>query len=55
LRRSREAVYRQQRPDDWAQDIIFFEADEFYRQAEIGGLPMLILDEGRRIYPEEQQ
>ena len=54
VRHAREAVYRQKRPDEWAQDIIFLEAPDFYARAKIGGLPMLIVEEGRRIYTEEE-
>ena len=55
VRHAREAVYRQRRPDEWAQDIVFFEVDDFYERAQVGGLPMLIVEEGQRIYPEGEQ
>lgn len=52
--RAREAVYSRRRPDTWPQDVMFFPRDDFYRRAEIGGLPMLIVEDGRRVYPEPE-
>jgi hypothetical protein len=48
----RRELYETKRPDEWPQDLVFFVADDFYRQSAVGGLPMLILRDGKRTYPE---
>lgn len=49
----RKALYAQPRPDAWPQDLAFFVVADFYERAAVGGLPMLIVREGKRLFPEE--
>ena len=53
LKDSRKKLYATPRPDNWPQDIVFFVADDFRRRSTIGGLPMLIVQDGVRIHPEK--
>ena len=39
------------RLDNWPQDIVWFRFEDFYKQAAIGGLPMIIVQEGKRLHP----
>lgn len=41
------------RSDDWPVDLVFFLHDDFVRRSKIGGLPMIIINEGKRVFPEE--
>lgn len=51
IRDSRQRLSMTPRLSDWPQDLVWFQADDFYERAQIGGLPMIILQEGRRLYP----
>lgn len=51
IRDSRQRLSRTSRLSDWPQDLVWFQADDFYERAQVGGLPMIILQEGRRLYP----
>ena len=52
---AREALHRRARSDLWPQDVVFFLKEDIERRASIGGLPMLIMREGVRIYPEDRE
>jgi hypothetical protein len=49
----RKRLYARPRPDTWPQDLAFFVRDDFHRRAGIGGLPMLIVQDGRRVFSRE--
>mgnify|MGYP006276205331 CR=1 FL=1 len=49
----RRVLYARPRPDRWPQDLALFVTRDFYERAAVGGLPMLIVQEGRRVFPEE--
>ena len=50
LKEARRSLYARPRPDVWAQDIAFFISEDFYHRGTVGGLPMLILQEGKRLF-----
>lgn len=52
---SRKAILCRPRDDEWPQDILFFVADEFERKALVGGVCMIIAQEGRLLYAAEQE
>lgn len=49
----RKSLYAQSRPDAWPQDLAFFVVADFYERAAVGGLPMLIVQEGKQLFPQE--
>lgn len=50
---ARRSLYSRPRPDLWPQDLVFYQRDELYGRAATGGLPMLIVKEGVKLYPGE--
>ena len=54
ISRARDALYRRERSDLWPHDLVFFLKTDLEQRASIGGLPMLIRQEGVRIYPEDR-
>ena len=50
LAASRRTLYATPRPDEWPHDIVFLVAEDLYGRSIVGGLPMLIVEEGRKIY-----
>jgi predicted nucleotidyltransferase len=50
LRACRDALHATPRTPDWPVDLAFFLYDDLYERAKVGGLPMLIVEEGRRLY-----
>lgn len=53
LSNCKKQLYRRPRPDTWPQDLAFFLLTDFYERSLVGGLPMVIRQDGKRIYPEE--
>ncbi len=49
----RKRLYATPRADTWPQDLAFFVREDFYQRAQIGGLPMLIVQDGRRVFSRE--
>ena len=54
IRRVQSKLARTPRLDNWPQNLVWFCASDFYERAGIGGLPMLILKDGRQIYPRSE-
>ena len=52
---ARKAILCRPRDDEWPQDILFFTADEFDRKALVGGVCMIIAQEGRLLYSAGQE
>ena len=50
LAASRRRLHAAPRTDEWPHDIVFFVAEDLYGRSIVGGLPMLIVEEGRKIY-----
>ena len=55
LAAARRRLYDTPRTDEWPHDIVFFVADDLRHRSTIGGLPMLIIEEGTKIYDWEAQ
>ena len=53
LSRCRREIYERPRPDAWHQDLAFFLLGDFCERATVGVLPMLIVQDGKRIFPQE--
>ena len=51
IREAQRALSRIPRLDDWPQDLVWFQSEDFYERANIGGLPMIVVEDGRRIFP----
>jgi len=54
LGQCRRLLYERPRPDAWPQDIAFFLTHDFHERAKIGGLPMLIVEDGRKVFSREE-
>ena len=55
LRGCRDRLYTQPRPDAWPQDLAFFIAADFYQRSSLGGLPMLIVQDGKKVFSRRQE
>jgi len=53
IRVAQRALARTPRPDDWPQDILWYRRSDFYQQSTLGGVPMIAVEDGRRIYLRE--
>lgn len=53
LREARNTLFARPRPDDWPQDILLFVEMEYERKKKIGGVCMIIEEEGKLLYPKE--
>ena len=53
LAASRRRLHAAPRTDEWPHDIVFFVAADLAERSKIGGLPMLIVEEGKKIYRRE--
>jgi predicted nucleotidyltransferase len=54
-RSARKAILCRPRDDAWPQDILFFVADEFDQKALVGGVCMIIAEEGRLLYSDDRE
>ena len=50
---AKRVVYGSPRTDLWPIDLLFFTEEQFQSRAEIGGVCMLIRDEGRVLWQAE--
>lgn len=55
IRAAQSTLARTPRLDDWPQDLVWFRDEDFHTRKTIGGLPMIIAQEGLKLYPEDQQ
>lgn len=53
IRAAQAKLSRIPRLDDWPHDLVWFRARDFHTRKSIGGLPMIISREGRKLYPED--
>lgn len=54
IREAQQTLARTPRLDSWPQDILWYCLDDFYEQSQVGGVPMITVEDGRRIYPREE-
>jgi len=54
IRHAQTKLARTPRLDEWPQDLVWFRHADFYERAKIGGLPMIVVEDGRRIYPRSE-
>lgn len=50
IREAQAKLARTPRFDDWPQDLVWYLAEDFYARARVGGLPMIILEDGKQLY-----
>ena len=55
IRNAQQKLAHTPRLDEWPQDLVWFQSEDFYERAKIGGLPMIVAEDGRRIYPRGEQ
>lgn len=55
IRAAQSALARTPRLDEWPHDLVWFRDQDFHTRKTIGGLPMIISQEGQKLYPEERR
>lgn len=50
IKQARRAIHPRPRPDLWPQDLAFFTQADFENRSSLGGLPLIIANEGRLVY-----
>ena len=45
-----KAISQRRRPDMWPRDLLFFTAEEFDRKSQVGGVCMIIVEDGRLVF-----
>jgi predicted nucleotidyltransferase len=53
IREAQRTLARTPRIDGWPQDLLFYRRRDFYEQSTVGGVPMIAVEDGRRIYHRE--
>jgi predicted nucleotidyltransferase len=53
IREAQRVLARTPRLDGWPQDLLWYLRSEFYEQSIVGGVPMIAVEDGRRIYRRE--
>lgn len=52
IRDAQATLARTPRLVNWRQDLVWYLAEDFYDRARVGGLPMIIMEDGIQLYPK---
>ena len=53
IREAQRMLARTPRLDGWPQDLLWYRRNDFYEKSTVGGVPMIAVEDGRRIYQRE--
>lgn len=53
IRDAQRTLARTSRLDDWPRDILWYRDSDFHEQSTVGGVPMIAVEDGRKIYRKE--